>query len=211
MMPTSDIAFSPAVKAAQEQRGSRKGYAGMESRGGWADAVTQSLRDFVAERDSFYLGTASADGQPYIQHRGGPRGFLKVLDDNTLAFADYAGNSQYISIGNLSENKKANIFLMDYTTQTRIKLWGDAEFVEDDQALIDQVADREYAARPQRVLVFRLKAWDVNCNQHITRRFAADEGHPRVKQLERRVAELEARLLNAGIAVVADATEETEA
>ena len=207
-MPTSDIAFTPAVKAAQEERGSRKSYSKMETRGGWADTVTQPLRDFIAERDSLYFGTASADGQPYIQHRGGPRGFLKVLDDNTLAFADYAGNAQYISIGNLSENKKAYIFLMDYTTQTRIKLWGDAEFVENDPALLDRVVDPDYKARPQRVLVFRLKAWDANCNQHITQRFARDEDHPRVKELEQRVRQLEAQLRDAGIDPAEAALEE---
>jgi predicted pyridoxine 5'-phosphate oxidase superfamily flavin-nucleotide-binding protein len=198
-MPTSDIAFTPAVKVAQEERGSRKSYSKMETRGGWADTVTQPLRDFIAERDSFYLGTASADGQPYIQHRGGPRGFLKVLDDKTLAFADYSGNSQYISLGNLSENKKAYIFLMDYSTQTRIKLWGDAEFIADDADLLARVVDQDYQAQPQRVLVFHLLAWDVNCNQHITQRFAADEAHPRVKELEQRVEQLEARLREAGI------------
>lgn len=208
-MPTSDIAFTPAVKAAQEERGSRKSYSKMETRGGWADKVTQPLRDFIAERDSFYFGTASADGQPYIQHRGGPRGFLKVLNDKTLAFADYAGNAQYISIGNLSENKKAYIFLMDYTTQTRIKLWGDAEFVEDDAELLDRVVDPDYEARPQRVLVFRLKAWDVNCNQHITQRFATDEDHPRVKELEQRVRQLEAQLRDAGIDSAEAVLEET--
>ena len=198
-MPTSDIAFTAAVKTAQEERGSRKGYAGMESRGGWADVVTQPLRDFIAERDSLYFGTASADGQPYIQHRGGPRGFLKVLDDKTLAFADYSGNQQFISLGNLTENKKAYIFLMDYTRQTRIKLWGTAEFIEDDGKLLASVVDADYQANPQRVLRFHLEAWDVNCNQHITQRFTIDEPHPRVKELEQRVEQLEARLREAGV------------
>ncbi|MDA0206879.1 MAG: pyridoxamine 5'-phosphate oxidase family protein [Acidobacteria bacterium] len=198
-MAISDIAFSGAVKAAQEKHGSRRSYAKMEARGGWADAVTQSLRDFIAARDSFYLGTANAAGQPYIQHRGGPRGFLKVLDDHLLGFADYAGNSQYISLGNLSENNKAFICLMDYTTQTRIKLWGEAEFVEDDPQLLKRLIDEGYEARPQRAFVFRLKAWDVNCNQHIRQRFAEDEADPGVRALEARVAELEAQLRSAGL------------
>ena len=192
-MPTSDIAFTPSVKAAQQERGSRKGYAGMESRGGWADTVTQPLRDSISERDSFYLGTASADGQPYIQHRGGPRGFLKVLDDKTLAFADYAGNAQYISIGNLRENRKAFIFLMDYSTQTRIKLWGEAEFIEDDPALLARVVDSDYPAHPQRVLVFHLMAWDVNCNQHIRRRFTEEELPGLVDDLHGKIAKLQAK------------------
>jgi predicted pyridoxine 5'-phosphate oxidase superfamily flavin-nucleotide-binding protein len=171
----------------------------MEGRAGWAGAVTQPLREFIAQRDSFYLATASADGQPYVQHRGGPRGFLKVLDDRTLAFADYGGNQQYISIGNLSENNKAFLFLMDYPTQTRIKLWGTAEFVEDNPELMRQVVDPGYKAIPQRALVFHLKAWDVNCNQHIRRRFADDEDSPQVQRLQQRIEQLEAQLREAGL------------
>ena len=119
--PISDIAFTPSVKAAQQERGSRAAYAKMEQRGGWHDVITPALEEFIAERESFYLGTANAEGQPYIQHRGGPKGFLKVLDEKTLAMADYAGNAQYISVGNLAENDKAFIFLMDYPNQHRIK------------------------------------------------------------------------------------------
>ncbi len=130
----SDIAFTPAVKAAQARLGSRAGYAKMEQRGGWRDTVTADLARFIAERDSFYLATASADGRPYIQHRGGPKGFLNVLDEHTLAFADFSGNRQYISMGNLAENDQAFIFLMDYANRRRIKIWGRAEVVEDDEA-----------------------------------------------------------------------------
>jgi len=173
--PISDIAFTPAVKAAQEARGSRSSYAKMEQRGGWNDRVTTALKDFIAERDSFYFGTAAADGQPYIQHRGGPKGFLKVLDEKTLAMADYAGNAQYISIGNLSENPKAFIFLMDYPNRHRIKIWGTAEFIEDDPDLLQRVSDPDYKARLQRVMLFHLKAWDVNCNQHIQQRYTLEE------------------------------------
>lgn len=196
---TSDIAFTSAVKRAQTERGSRKSYAKMEARGGWADSITQPLREFIAQRDSFYLATASAGGQPYIQHRGGPCGFLKVLDDRTLALADYTGNQQYISIGNLSENNKAFIFLMDYPNQTRIKLWGEAEFVENDPELLRQVLDPGYKAIPQRVLVFHLKAWDANCRQHIRQRFAAGEESPQERSLQRRIAQLESQLRAAGL------------
>ena len=191
--PISDIAFTPAVKAAQEARGSRAAYAKMEQRGGWNSTVTPGLAEFIAERESLYLATASAGGQPYIQHRGGPRGFLKVLDEKTLAIADYAGNSQYISLGNLDENAKAFIFLMDYPNQHRVKIWGTAEFIEDDPELLDRVADRDYNARPQRVLVFHLKAWDVNCTQHIQPRYTAEEMQPMVEELRRGIAELEAK------------------
>ena len=189
--PISDIAFTPAVKAAQEARGSRSAYAKMEQRGGWNDVVTPELAEFIAARDSLYFGTAGADGQPYIQHRGGPKGFLKVLDERTLAIADYVGNAQYISLGNLAENNKAFIFLMDYPNRHRIKIWGTAEFIEDDPALLSRVADPDYKARLERVLVFHVKAWDVNCTQHIQQRFTPEEFEPVVQPLRDRIAELE--------------------
>ena len=191
--PISDVAFTPAVKAAQEARGSRTAYAKMEQRGGWNNVITPALEEFIAEREFFYLGTTGADGQPYIQHRGGPKGFLKVLDAKTLAMADYAGNAQYISLGNLAENDKAFIFLMDYPNQHRIKIWGTAEFIEDDPSLLERVADTDYQARPQRVLVFHVKAWDVNCTQHIQQRFTVGEMQPMVQGLHDRIAELEGK------------------
>ena len=191
--PISDIAFTPAVKAAQEERGSRSAYAKMEQRGGWNDVVTPELAEFIAARDSLYLGTTGADGQPYIQHRGGPKGFLKVLDERTLAIADYVGNAQYISLGNLAENNKAFIFLMDYPNRHRIKIWGTAEFIEDDPALLSRVADPDYKARLERVLVFHVKAWDVNCTQHIQQRFTPEEFEPVVQELRDRIAELESQ------------------
>lgn len=171
----SDIAFTPAVKAQQVRLGSRDAYARMEGRGGWSDRITEELAGFIGARDSFYLGTASADGQPYIQHRGGPRGFLKVLDDRTLAFADFSGNAQYISIGNLMENEKAFIFLMDYPNRKRIKIWGTARYVENDSDLLGQLIEPDYGARPERALVFTVQAWDLNCPQHITPRYTVDE------------------------------------
>lgn len=192
-MPVSDIAFTPAVKAEQEKRGSRASYARMENGRGWQSRVTDDLKSFLAERDSFYLGTASAEGQPYIQHRGGPKGFLKPIDEQTLAMADFAGNAQYISIGNASENPKATIFLMDYVNQRRVKLWGEIEFVEDDVELLGKLVDPDYKARPQRVMLFHLKAWDANCPQHITPRFTQAEIQPLIDDLKARIAELEAQ------------------
>ena len=164
--PISDIAFTPAVKAAQERRGSREAYARMEQRGGWQNKVTPDLAEFIAQRDSFYLATVSAEGQPYIQHRGGAKGFLKVLDEHTLAFADFVGNAQYISIGNLDENNKAFIFLMDYPNRRRIKVWGTAKVVEGDDELLHRLVDSGYRGRPQRAFVFHVQAWEVNCPQH---------------------------------------------
>jgi predicted pyridoxine 5'-phosphate oxidase superfamily flavin-nucleotide-binding protein len=190
----SDVAFTPAVKAAQTRLGSRAGYAKMEAKGGWQDRVTPELAAFIAERDSAYLATAAADGQPYIQHRGGPKGFLKVLDDKTLALADFSGNRQYISLGNLADNDKANLFLMDYPNRRRIKIWGRARMVEDDADLVAQLADPSYQANPERALVFTIEAWDVNCPQHITPRFTQNEIEPAVNSLRARIVELEAEV-----------------
>ena len=188
--PTSDVAFTPAVKLAQEDRGSRQLYEKVEARGGWRDRVTPELAGFIAERDSLYLGTASADGQPYIQHRGGPTGFLKVLDEKTLALADFSGNRQYISLGNLSENDKAFIFLIDYPNQRRFKIWGTARFVEDDPALLAQLTDPSYDAAPERALVFTLEAWDVNCPQHITPRYVDGGAEEEIQRLRNQVQRL---------------------
>lgn len=192
----SDIAFTTAVKAAQQRLGSRSKFSQMEQQGGWNTTVTDDLAAFIADRDSFYLATASADGQPYIQHRGGPMGFLKVLDERTLAIADFKGNQQYLSIGNLSENGNAFIFLMDYARQRRVKLWGQAKFVEDDPGLLARLVDDEYQAVPQRALLFSLEAWDINCPQHITPRFTEDDIAEAVARMQapwqQRIAELEA-------------------
>ena len=187
----SDIAFTPSVKAAQERLGSRAGYARLEAKGGWSDRVTADLAAFVAERDSFYLATANADGQPYIQHRGGPKGFLKVLDDRTLAFADFGGNKQYITLGNLSDNSRAFIFLMDYPNQRRIKIWGRARVVEEDPGLIARLTVPGYTARPERAFLFEIEAWDVNCPQHIRRRYDEDQIALAVGKLQARISELE--------------------
>ena len=190
----SDIAFTPAVKAWQARLGSRAGYARMAEKRDWSDSVTPDLAAFLAERDSFYLATASAEGRPYIQHRGGPAGFLKALDDKHLAFADFGGNKQYISAGNLSENDRASIFLMDYANRQRIKLWGRARVVEDDAALLERLADPAYRATPERAVVFEIEAWDVNCPQHIARRYTDDQIAPALAKLQARIDELEAEV-----------------
>ncbi|MCH8188261.1 MAG: pyridoxamine 5'-phosphate oxidase family protein [Proteobacteria bacterium] len=192
--PVSDVAFTQAVKAEQERRGSRAGYAKMEQKGGWHDRVTPDLAAFIAERDSFYLATASAEGQPYAQHRGGPPGFLKVLDERTLAFADFRGNRQYITAGNLAENSHAFIFLMDYANRRRIKIWGRARIVEDDAALLETLAEPNGAGRPEHAVVFDIEAWDVNCPQHITPRFSDAERGAEMARLRERIAGLEAEL-----------------
>jgi hypothetical protein len=188
----SDIAFTPSVKTEQEKRGSRDGYLKMVAKRDWRDTVSDDLKTFIAERDSFYLATSSKDGQPYIQHRGGPKGFLRVLDENTLAFADYSGNKQYISVGNLAENDRAHIFLMDYANRRRIKIWGTAKIVEDDAELLARLMPDGYKARPERVFVFTITAWDVNCPQHIVPRYDEELVRQVTDKLTRRVAELEA-------------------
>lgn len=192
--PTSDVAFTPSVKAVQERLGSRASYAKLEQRGGWSDDATDDLAAFIAQRDSFYLATASADGQPYIQHRGGPRGFLQVLDAKRLAFADFRGNRQYVSMGNLAENDRAFIFLMDYPNRSRIKLWGRVEVLEDDPTLLRRLADPGYKAMPERAFVFHVEAWDASCTQHITPRFTAEDLAPRIQELQDRIAALESEL-----------------
>ena len=192
--PASDVAFTPAVKGAQERLGSRQSYAKLETKGGWADTISPDLAAFIAERDSLYLATASAAGRPYIQHRGGPAGFLRVLDDRTLAFADFGGNRQYISVGNLSENDQAFIFLMDYPNRRRIKIWGRARVVDDDPELLRKLTDSSYPGQPERAVVFAVEAWDVNCPQHIERRFSEAELERIVAPLRARIGELESRL-----------------
>lgn len=189
----SDVAFSPAVKAIQARKGSREAYAHSEQRG-WRTEVDDNLAGFLADASSFYLATASADGQPYIQHRGGPKGFLKVLDKQTLAFADYAGNQQFITQGNLSENPKAYIFVMDYAHRRRVKIWGEARVVEDDEALTSSLMPKGYRARPEQVILFKIAAWDTNCPQHIPQKFDAGDVAAALAARDQRIAELEAEV-----------------
>lgn len=190
--PSSDVAFTASVKALQERRGSRKTYRRIEERGGWETRVTPELAAFLAERDSAYLATANSAGQPYVQHRGGPKGFIRVLDDNTLGFADFVGNRQYITTGNLAENDRAFLFLMDYAHRQRIKIWGRARVVENDAELLAKLMHEGYDARPQQAILFTIEAWDVNCPQHIPQKFDAADVAAAVAKLERRVSELEA-------------------
>jgi predicted pyridoxine 5'-phosphate oxidase superfamily flavin-nucleotide-binding protein len=195
-MPAStvDVAFTPAVRAVQDRRGSRRAYARLEDSGGWNGTVTVDLATFIAQRDSLFFATASAAGQPYVQHRGGPRGFLRVLDDRTLGFADFRGNRQYITVGNLAENDRAFMFLIDYEQRQRIKLWGRARVVEDDAALLERLMPEGYRARPEQAILFKLEAWDANCPQHIPRLHAEDDVARIVGKLEARIAALEMQL-----------------
>ena len=192
--PSSDIAFTPAVKAVQSRRGSRESYARTEAQGAWRTAVTPDLAEFLAQTRSFYLATASAAGQPYVQHRGGPPGFLRVLDEGTLGFADFTGNRQYITTGNLAENARAYIFVMDYARRRRVKLWGRARVVEGDAGLLARLWPEGYQARPEQAIVFEIEAWDTNCPQHIPQMFHAEDVARTIVGLQTRIGELEAEL-----------------
>lgn len=192
--PVSDIAFTPAVKAEQVRRGSRDQYERMEQGRGWASVVTPDLAQQLAAARSFYLGTASAEGQPYIQHRGGSPGFLAVLDERTLAFADLAGNRQYITAGNLAENPRAFLFIMDYARRRRVKLWGRARVVEDDAALLARLRPAVGTSVAERCIVFELEAWDRNCPQHIPQLIPIEDVEEAVGALQERIRLLEAEL-----------------
>lgn len=162
--------------------------------GGWATTITPDLAAFVARQTSVFLATANVAGQPYIQHRGGPPGFLHVLDEKTIAFADFRGNGQFISAGNLAENPKAHLFLIDYSTQKRIKLWGTARVVEDDAALVARLMPPHYKARGEQAILFQVEAWDANCPQQIPQRFEAADVARALEERDRRIAELEAEI-----------------
>lgn len=174
-VPASDVAFSPSVKRLQEERGSRAAYARMERGGGFASEIDDGLRAFLAEIDTAFLATASADGQPYVQHRGGPAGFIRALDDHTLAFVDYAGNRQYVTAGNLAENDRVCLFLIDYAERRRVKVWGRARVVPLTAALLAALGPFERRARPEQVVVIDVTAWDVNCSQHIPMKRTVDD------------------------------------
>jgi uncharacterized protein len=194
---SSDVAFSRAVKSIQARKGSRSAYARVEQSGGWRTEVDENLAAFIAETNSLYFATSSADGQPYIQHRGGPKGFVKILDNKTLAFADYSGNRQFITQGNLAENSKAHLFLMDYARRRRVKIWGEARVVEDDPALLESLMPQGYKARPEQVILFTISAWDTNCPQHIPQKFDATDVAAALASRDARIAELEAELAHA--------------
>ena len=191
---SSDIAFTPTVKELQARKGSRRAYASMEARGGWETGITPELQAFIGEQRSLFLATVNAEGQPYIQHRGGPPGFLRVLDAQTLGFVDFSGNRQFISSGNLLENPKAHLFLIDYRQRRRVKIWGEARMVEATPELLARLMPEGYPARPEQVLLFTVHAWDANCPQHIPQRFEAADVAAALAKRDARIAELEAEL-----------------
>lgn len=190
----SEIAFTAAVKAIQSRKGSRSAYARMENQSGWARSITDELAEFIAAQTSVFLATANAEGQPYIQHRGGPPGFLHVLDESTLAFADFNGNKQYISSGNLAENPRAHLFLIDYATRQRIKIWGSARVIEDDPALIARLMPPNYKATSEQAIVFSVAAWDANCPKHIPQRLEMIDVARALQSRDQKIAELEAEI-----------------
>jgi len=187
----SDIGFSPSVKAVQTARGSRRGYQNMEEKGSWKTEIFHDLKDFIETRRSIFLATVNADGQPYIQHRGGPKGFLKVLDERTIGFADYSGNRQFISTGNLTDNPKAHLFLIDYATRQRVKIWGTAKAITDQPELLKSLMPIGYKARGEQVILFTVSAWDANCPQHIPQMFEAEEVTRALAARDQRIAVLE--------------------
>ena len=194
MTHSSDIAFTGTVKALQQKKGSRGSYARMEENGSWATHITADLAAFIAAQTSVFLATANADGQPYIQHRGGPASFLRVLDERTIAFVDYAGNRQYITSGNLADNPKAYLFLIDYAHRRRIKIWGTARVVDGDNALTAELMPTGYKARPEQVVLFTVAAWDANCPQHIPQRFEAADVATALADRDARIQKLEAEI-----------------
>lgn len=194
MPPASDVAFTPPVKAIQTRKGSRESCARMEAAGGWRAQIDDGLKDFIEAQTSVFLGSANAAGQPYIQHRGGPAGFLPVLDKATIGFVDFAGNRQFITSGNLAENDQAYLFVIDYATQSRVKIWGRARIVEGDAALTARLMPPDYRARAEQVILFTVTAWDANCRQHIPQRFEAADVAAALATRDARIAELEAAL-----------------
>jgi predicted pyridoxine 5'-phosphate oxidase superfamily flavin-nucleotide-binding protein len=191
---SSDIAFTPIVKSLQARKGSRRAYANMEQNGSWKTQITPELEEFIAAQRSVFLATVNGEGQPYIQHRGGPPGFLRVLDEHTIGFVDFSGNRQFISSGNLLENPKAHLFLIDYQQRRRVKVWGEARMVEATDEWLAKLMPEGYKARPEQILLFTVKAWDANCPQHIPPRFEAADVLAALQEKDRRIAELEAEL-----------------
>lgn len=191
---SSDVAFTPTVKAIQSRKGSRQGYAQREQKGAWPTEITDDLKGFIEAQTSIFLATANAEGQPYIQHRGGPAGFLRVLDSKTIGFVDFAGNRQYITSGNLADNPRAYLFLIDYMLRRRIKIWGTARVVEADAELLGTLMPEGYQARAEQVVLFTVAAWDSNCPQHIPQRFEAADVAAAIAKREQRIAELEAEV-----------------
>ena len=193
--PSSDVAFTPAVKAVQLRKGSRHAYSRMEEdHGGWETTIGEELKDFIEAQTSVFLATASAEGQPYIQHRGGPAGFLHVLDEHTIALADFSGNRQFITTGNLSENPRFHLFLMDYAHRRRINIWGEARVVEGDAELLARLMPSGYKARAEQAILLTVSAWDMNCPQHIPQLLPAAAVEQALAARDRRIAALEAEV-----------------
>jgi uncharacterized protein len=191
---SSDIGFTPRVKEIQSCKGSRSAYARMEEGGSWQTVITPDAAQFIQAQPSVFFATANTDGQPYIQHRGGPPGFLRVLDPHTIGFADFAGNRQYISTGNLADNPKAYLFLIDYAHRKRIKIWGEARVIENDPELLQSLMPSDYRARPEQAILFNVAAWDANCPQHIPQRFEAADVARALQERDQRIAQLEAEI-----------------
>jgi predicted pyridoxine 5'-phosphate oxidase superfamily flavin-nucleotide-binding protein len=190
----SDVAFTPSVKAMQGRKGSRDRYARMEQNGSWESRITPDLARFIAAQTSVFLATVNGAGQPYVQHRGGPPGFLRIIDETTLGFVDYAGNRQYITLGNLADNSKAFLFLIDYAHRERVKIWGTARVVEADPDLTAKLMPDGYRARAEQVILFTVSAWNANCAQHIPHRFEAADVAAALAERDRRIEALEAEL-----------------
>ena len=205
---SSDVAFTPSVEALQTRKGSRHSYGRMEERGAWQTRITPELAGFIATQTSIFFATANGQGQPYIQHRGGPPGFLHVLGEETIAFADFSGNRQYITQGNLADNPKAHLFLIDYAHRKRIKIWGEARVVEGDAGLMAKLMPQGYKARPEQVILFTVSAWDANCPQHIPQRFEAADVAAALAAKDERIAALEAEItrLRRGVGLSAQGT-----
>lgn len=203
---TSDVAFTDTVKAIQSRKGSRAAYARMETGGSWESSITADLKAEIEAQTSVFLATANAQGQPYIQHRGGPAGFLRVLDEHSIAFVDFAGNRQYITQGNLEENPKAQLFLIDYAHRRRIKVWGTARVVGGDEALLRRLMPQGYRARPEQVVLFTVTAWDVNCPQHIPQRLEAADVEAAIRSRDERIAALEAAVERLRTSIVTSAS-----
>ena len=201
---SSDVAFSPSVKAVQTRKGSRRAYARMEEGGAWETRITPDLAAFIAAQRSLFLATANLEGQPYIQHRGGPPGFLRVVGEHTLAFSDFVGNRQFITLGNLTDNPKAQLFLIDYAARRRVKIWGEARVVEGDAELLATLMPEGYRARPDQAIVFTVTAWDSNCPQHIPRRFEEADVKALLEERDRRIEVLEAEVSRLKAARVED-------
>jgi len=191
---SSDVAFTPSVKEVQTRKGSRRIYERVEAKGGWQTRITPELAAFASAQTSFFLATANKEGQPYVQHRGGPPGFLQVLDASTLGFADFSGNRQYITQGNLAENPQVHLFLIDYAQRKRVKIWGHARVIEDDPDLLAKLTPPNYRARAEQAMLIDVDAWDLNCPRHIPLRFEATDVAAALQERDKRIGELEKEL-----------------